>query len=249
MGYTRIVQYGNITELYEYEKNKPDYRPRYISSLDKKRQKQARLRKKALGLTTRSTRSIKRSRTSFFRFCHANNVAAKTVSFLTLTFSHDVTYKQALKSQSDFFQRLKKNIPSIPLSHISVPEKTKKGRFHFHILIYNLPPEIQESERSTRNIQRCFNRGYVDLRPSTYTSEGIAGYMAKYMAKALSNPLFETTRGYNNSRNIIKPSAYGRNTLGGYLDLIIPDEGDRQQTEYDVPYLGRCIKTVIKTNI
>jgi hypothetical protein len=250
MGYTKIVQFGNVTEIYDYEKNRPDYKPRYVSELTKKRQKQTRLHEKSKGSYSRSKRSIKRSTDNFFRLCHHNNYLADTVHFVTLTFAYDLTYKEASRHVAHWFQRIKKNYPAIPISYISVPEITKKGRFHFHLLVYDLPPETASVERKTRNFQRLFQRGYVDISPATYLSEGIAGYMAKYMAKALTDEKNETTRGYTCSRNIKKIFSASGNTLCGYTDMIIPttDVVNSEKKVYDVPYLGKCVLTKITKN-
>ena len=35
MGYTKVIQYGDITEIYEYEKNLGDIKKRSLSELEK----------------------------------------------------------------------------------------------------------------------------------------------------------------------------------------------------------------------
>jgi len=247
MGYMRILQYGNVTETYEYEKNRTSTKGRYVSSLTKSRAKKARELAKAHGSYKRSKRSVLRSVYSFYRLCHHNNVMASTVNFFTLTFGYDCTYKEACRYVAQFMERIKKAYPKVPVSYISVSERTKKGRFHFHLLVYDLPTETTVRERETRNFQRLFRRGYVDIRPASHITAGIAGYMAKYMGKAFSDEENETTRGYNCSRNIRKPYGAGSNTLCGYSDLIIPTEdiAKSEKREYDVPYLGKCLYTRI----
>ena len=260
MGYRKIVQYGNVVEIYDYEKDlkkkggvdalrayrlmHPKERNTKNTSptLAKKRQDQIRIQSKAKGVYTRSKRSVKRSKDNFFRLCHHNNCLAQSIHFITLTFAYDLTYKKASRYVSEFFRRVQTTFPEISLSYISVPELTKKGRLHFHLLVYGLPPETAERERETRNFQRQFRRGYVDISLATYTSEGIAGYMAKYMAKAIADTKVETTRGYNCSRNIDRFTSAGSNNLSQYEDLIIPTEDivDIEERQYDVPYLGTC---------
>ena len=248
MSYTRIVQYGNITELYLYEKNRTNNRRPYVSSLTKKRAKKKREEAKKKGFYKRSKRNILRSIKSFFQLCHHNNCIASSIHFFTLTFAYEITYKEACRNVARFMEKVKKHFPTIPLSYISVPELTKKGRFHFHLLVYNLPSEKTITERKTRNFQVLFERGYIDIMPASYTSEGLAGYMAKYMAKALRDEENETTRGFNCSRNIERPRSKGSNTLNQYLDLIIPtvDIEILENREYDVPYLGKCLMSRVK---
>jgi len=247
MGYTKIVQYGNVIEHYSYEKNLPDYKPRHTSQLTKKRQKQARLLAKSKGTYSRKAKSIRRSQMAFFRMCHHNNCLAKTIHFLTITFSYDITYKEAGRHVARLMEKLKSRIEQVPISYISVPELTKKGRYHFHLLVYDLPTEIAQNERKTRNIQRLFERGYIDISPTTYTSEGLAGYMAKYMGKALGDAKSQAERGFTCSRNIEKITSAGSNSLDQYLDLIIPSDGTVEEKQYEVKFMGKCnYKKIIK---
>lgn len=263
MGYTKIVQYGNVTEIYEYEKELKRKRgidaakahrlqtggryPKRNVSLKAKRTKDIRERAKKTKTYTRRASSVLRSQQSFFRLVHHNNIFSDSIHFVTLTFSYDLTYKTACRHVARYMERIKKNFSEVPIRYISVPELTKKGRFHFHLLVYDLPPETASIERKTRNLQRSFERGYVDVMLATYTSRGIAGYMAKYMAKAINDPKVETTRGYNNSRNIKKIRSAGSNSFRQYADLIIPTEdlADVENRSYDVPYLGQCNYTKI----
>jgi len=239
MGYTKIIQYGDITEIIEYEKNIDHTRKSVISALSKKRTKKILQDRKAKGVYERSTRSIRRSQNNFFRLCHHNNTYADTIHFVTITFSYDVTLKKATRHVARAMERIKKNIAQVPFSYISVPELTKEGRFHFHLLVYNLPPETSSLERKTRNFQRQFDGGYVDICSADYNSEGIAGYMAKYMAKAFDDFKNEAKRYYNCSRNIKRYTSAGSNQITSYLDLLIHGRAV-QEKEYKVPWLGRC---------
>jgi hypothetical protein len=290
MGYTKIVQYGNITEIYEYDKNITNRRNpswakaerlahggssnKQYETLDiaKKRKKRLRVQSKAKKIYKRSESSIKRSKRNFFRLCHHNNCNADSIHFLTLTFSYDLSFKEASRHVARFMERVRSAQPEVSVDFISVPELTKNGRFHFHLLVYNLLPEVSgypiqirkynrkkrkwdleeaTTERFTRNLQRLFQRGYVDIVPASYTSRGIAGYMAKYMGKALSDSRYETTRGYNCSRGIKKIRSAGSNSLTEYAHLIIPEEDVEEisETSYNVPYLGSCRFKKIKVRI
>jgi len=247
MGYMKIVQYGNITEIYEYEKNLLHHPKKNISTIARKRRIASMAYAKSKGTYSRSQRSLKRSQLSFFRLCHHNVYLAQTVHFMTLTFAYDITYSQAVRNVQRFMERIKNTFPQIPLSYISVSELTEKGRYHFHLLVFNLSPQTQKHERKTRNFQRLWQRGYVDICFAPKVTSGIAGYMAKYMAKALGDTRYATKRGYTCSRNIEKITSAGGNTLSHYSDMIIPTEkvADIENREYDVPYLGLCRFTKI----
>lgn len=253
MGYTRIIQYGDITEIYRYEKNlkrDPGKLPKFAKDTPRTSEHSSAItrllrkhRKERRTIKFRTERSKRRTKDAFFRLCHHNNLLAHSINFLTLTFAYDVKYKEATRHIAHFMERVRKNIDPIKkevsISYISVPELTKKGRFHFHLLVYNLPPQIALSERKTRYLQRQFERGYVDIRTASYTSKGIAGYMAKYMGKAFDDERYETTRNYNCSRNIEKIRSAGGNSLDQWQTELLT--GDVVHTaKYEVPYLGAC---------
>jgi hypothetical protein len=268
MGYKKIIQYGNITEYYEYQNEikqkkgidhkkalllldpKQGYGKKHSLSVIKKRQKQLLVQSKAKGVYIRIRSSINRSKRNFWRLCHHNNVYSDTIHFLTLTFAYDLHYKEAQRHVSEFFRRVQNNYPQISLRYISVPELTKKGRYHFHLLLYDLPPQTSELERKTRNFQRLFRKGFLDLSYAEYTSKGIAGYMSKYMGKALTDSKNGCVRGYNTSRNVYKTRSYGSNNFTEQTDIIPDTDIDNiEKMSYDVPYLGNCKLIKITTKI
>jgi len=270
MGYIKIVKYGDITEIYEYEKNLVHHTKRNVSPIAKKRAKEIRKLSQSQGLYQRSQKSIRRSQFNFFRLCHHNSCLATSIHFLTLTFAYDLTFKTASRYVARFMEKLKKDCGEISVSYISVPELTKNGRFHFHLLVFNLSTETagfpisirrynkrrrkwemvhSTSERITRNLQRLFERGYLDICPTTYNSAGIAGYMAKYMGKALGDFKNENKRGFACSRNIEKISIAGSNSFYEYKGIMADFDGDTlHEGHYDVPFLGRCYHKKIKNN-
>jgi len=238
MGYTKIVKYGNVTEIYEYEKNRRTPRKRIRQNWQRKRASAYRKERIAKGVYERTKRSIRLSRSNFFRLCHHNVCLADTVDFVTITFAYDLSYKEATRHVARFMERIKKTLaPSI--SYISVPEQTKKGRYHFHLLVFNLPTEVSQRERKTRNLQRQFQRGYIDVMRATYVTKGLAGYLAKYMGKGISGAKNATKRGYTCSRNCAKTYSVAGDSVLGYYHMIIPT-GSVQESSYDVPYMGRC---------
>jgi len=160
MGYTRLVQYGNITEIYQYEKprnrNQEQSHAKIQRIIDKKchisnivKPKQGNLLTKpqtSIGLSLsnlpRKQSAINRTLRDFFRLTHHNVVNAKTIHFVTLTFAFDLTYEQALNALKKFINRTQQYQKEVPISYISVPELTKKNRYHFHLLIFDLLPQV-----------------------------------------------------------------------------------------------------------
>jgi len=255
--------YGDIAEVYEYEKNISSNRGnKRLSAIQRKRQRE----RLASSTYTRSDYSIKRAKRNFFRLCHHNNLLADSITFITLTYAHDPVYSSCGRDIALFFKKIKLKYESFghkQISYIAVPELTKKGRYHFHLLVYNLPPraigdpisvrrynrrkrkwfvEHTSTERFTRNLQRKWGKGFLDLRIATYTSAGIAGYMAKYMGKALGDRKYGITRAYNNSRNIAKVESIGGNSLDRHTLTMIYNVGGiaKDLTQFEVPFLGIC---------
>ena len=135
MSYTKIVQYGDIVELYRYEKpTKPPKRPwSYIKP--KRYTKPQKHVKRSLYSRRRATRE-------FIRLCRHNvmHPDTKTITFVTLTFIYDITLPKAYRALSDCMARIRRQQnPSVRLSYIAVPERTKKDRIHFHLLLFNRP--------------------------------------------------------------------------------------------------------------
>jgi hypothetical protein len=244
MGYTKTVQYGDIVEYYEYDKNL------HRNQKPKKRSKMAIKRSKAireLPNYTPPSRSVKRAKTNFFRLVHHNNVCADSVTFLTLTFSYDSDFRHYGRVLASFIRDINKHYASETrkkITYIGVPELTKKGRYHFHLLVYNLPPYVSKIERDTRNLQRLYKAGYLDARLATIISPKIAGYMAKYMAKHFSASGNTHKRAYTCSRGIEKITSYGSNE--NFYDTTQIEKSKIDKNIYDVPYMGTCTKSIYK---
>lgn len=265
MGYTKVIQYGDITEIYSYEKQLPEKKERYQSLLSKKRAKER--RKRAI----RTNRSVYRARLRFFRLVHHNNLHSTSIHFLTFTFTYDIEKEKAYEKLKKFFKKLKGYNSGIPIRYISVLERTKKGRVHFHVLVYDLPPSIAgdtisvwgynrrkrrfeftttTTERFTRNLQRQFNGGYLDIRVATHITEGIAGYMAKYLAKSLKDARSANERGYNCSRNIKKITVSGSNVFYDEIkDQLVDTDTLQEEKTYATMYMGTCTFQSYKNKI
>lgn len=232
MGYTRVVQYGDVTETYEYEKLVTDRRGR-----PKKKPRRSRTIRKY-----RSQRACKRAKFQFFRLVSENLASKGLPSFVTLTMGTDDTDLSCGYSYILTFKRNVKNKMGITFSYIAVPEWQKKGRLHFHLLVWGLQSVTEDSERDYRNLQRCYQRGYLDFRHARENSPKLASYLAKYMAKAYEDERLSGRRAYSCSRDIDKIRSYGSNSLSLYTDHIVDVDNSTivRELVYNVPYLGRC---------
>lgn len=230
------MQYGDITEVYNYQK---DVHKKTI------RTNTRRTKRGAKKNTFHYRGNVKRARSSFFRFVYANLYAKGTPALITLTNFEDVE----LSLGYEYLRKFSKNCRKISkdFAYISVPEWQKSGRLHFHCLVWGLPEKILKKERQTRFIQRQWARGYVDVLIARDASPRIAGYLAKYMAKAYTDRRLLNRRAYSFSYNIHKWFQAGSNSLSHRLIHILPDDKEViDEYNYSTQYLGQCVITRYK---
>lgn len=245
MGYIKIIQFGDKTIINKYEKTLPDNqrKGKVLSKLEKQRRKAIR----TLATYKRSQFSINRAKTNFFRLCHHNNLSFsdRHISFFTFTFASDFELIYCKKRLSQFWSRLNKHVSlqqNSQIAYICVPERTKKKRWHFHALVYNLPPDLVQNERVSRTLQNLYRSGYLHVDLARDKSPKIAGYMAKYLSKYMQDNDNESKRAYTCSRNIEKVRIHGSNSFDNeILDLLEPNSFPRMSV-YETKYLGTCQK-------
>jgi len=245
MGYTRIIQSGEVTELYQYQKEYVCPRKRdYLQNV-----------RRAYGARygdfiapARSYRSIKRARQLFIRIVTANIQRENKPAFVTLTIERETPLEVGYVYLAEFWKSVKKQYAC---RYIGVPEWQERGVLHFHFIVWDLPRACTDNktERSTRNFQRLWHRGFCDVRNASRSTGGLAGYLAKYLTVALGDSRLGNRRAYTCSRNIYRPTTAGSNALDGYLDELVPvDSLLERRTVYDTMWLGQCIyKKIIKT--
>jgi len=237
MGYTRVVQYGEFIEIYNYSKN--------VHKKKQRRSYKRGTRHKHKKHHYRSSASAQRARKSFFRLAQANLYTNGIPTFVTFTNFEDVSIELGYQYLRFFYKNLKKAYGRIV--HLTVPEWTKKNRLHFHALVWGLPQKAVEEERDTRLLQRYWARGYIDVRRAKDASHFIALYMAKYLSKSYTDERLCGRRAYTNSHNIVRPLSAGSNQMSSFLDDIVPETSTVVETkEYDTMFFGTCNYTLKK---
>jgi len=237
MGYVKVIQYANTIEIYEYQKS---YVPQIRRDYRKNTRRASAYRSPIDAHFTRTQKSIARARTSFIRLVKANLQAEKKPLFLTLTIERETSLAVGYKYLSNFFKNVSR-FYGRP-RYIGVPEWQQRGVLHFHFLVFDIAGKSLDvrKERSTRNIQRLWHKGFCDLRSTSYVSDGLAGYLAKYMSSALADERLGNRRAYTCSRNIYRPTIKSFNFPLPDADLTPVDSLLQQETQYDTIYLGRC---------
>jgi len=235
MGLTKIIKSGNIIEIFEYERKLPEnmvYR-----SLPKRRS--------VLGYRRKNNVFAMAKR--FRRLVQANLVGNDRPSFLTLTIKEVTTLVEAYRRFRLFTQSLRYHF-SADLRYIAVPEFQKRGAVHFHLLVWGFSKDIIKNERQTRFIAKLWGQGFVDIFETDGHSK-LAGYLAKYMSKAMFNSKFGTSKGYVASRNVMRPVSFSNSLAFELKDYIWGVDNLIPKTfEFDTLWLGRCYYKMYNLN-
>lgn len=231
MGYTKLIRSGDILEVYRYEKNLP---------IRRRIRKQDTYQKRRNKITTRSPDSVRRAKKSFFRIVRSNLIPDQPPALLTLTMSQNLPYAASSRIFTRFAAKLSRYHKGI--RYIAVPEFQKRGAVHWHIILWGLNEKIQ-TESETRYISRIWLRGFVDGL-ITDGSPKLAGYLAKYMSKAMQDIRLGGKKAYYSSHNILRPmsvSSGNESIQNFYQEHLMPGVDNLlTEREFDTEWLGRC---------
>lgn len=235
MAYEKVTRSGTLLEHWHYERSPatPKGRARdRINPLKERYRKHAR----------RRPDNIRRASSAFRRLVRANLVGAKNPALLTLTMLQELPLKSSSKLLTIFFARCRKRFGK-QFKYIAVPEFQKRGAVHFHALIWNLPKEKISNERTTREIQRLWCAGFIDLI-ETDGSPKLAGYLSKYLSKSMSDIRIGGEKAYHTSRNILRPMSIGTHTLTDEIKSLLGlDETPTHLHKFKTDWLGQCTYT------
>jgi hypothetical protein len=247
MGYSKVIQSGNVVEIYEYSK---DLSPRK----KRKRENKGRYSK----LATRRGDNVLRLKKHFVRLVRANLGGIECPVFLTLTMVEVVRIELAYGFFTEFVSRVRR-LYGKTFRYIAVPEFQERGAVHFHVLAWGLPKEIIENEvpsiktigeggdiklgeikRGTRTLQRIWARGTVDCF-LTDGSDKLAFYVSKYMSKALHDDRLLRQKAYVCSRNVMRPVSIPSSIAISTAPEIwgIDLENPLKEKFFDTQWLGR----------
>lgn len=269
MGHTKIIQAGNQIELYTYERDLP---PKSY-----KRAKKPRNLYNFISIIKRKD-NVQRQKTAFVRLVRANIERESVPTFLTLTMreirsdthSHDIFQKFITKIR----YRLGKTF-----RYIAVSEVQKRGAIHFHVLLWeaekkgikaclvskeyyndktgkkkrkHICPRGSGCERETRFLANLWGEGFADLF-QTDNSPKIAGYLGKYLSKALLDHRYSGKKGYSASRNIKRPVLLPSTVLAYSQDIwgieLSTEANTLLSRSYQTQWLGRCDYKQIEINL
>lgn len=245
MSYNKIIRYGNMLELYEYEKE-----PRIVDKRRKPPRNNAtdapNVDLGADGANAVSERKLgkrhdnsRRAKMDFRRLVAANLVGVELPVLITLTCKENITdLAFGYKRFRSFVQALRYSYGK-SFRYVAVPEFQKRGAVHFHALFWRLPENVVSQERKTRAIALKWGMGFVYFK-KTDGHIKIASYLSKYMAKAFTDPRLRNQKAYVASRNILRPTiARGIAPLWAIFDDMGEYKTDADE-KYFARYLGEC---------
>jgi len=230
IAYTKIVQSGEMLEIYDYEKAPT---PKRFTSKKKKRRSGRRL-----------SRNVVRARDNFRRMVRASLYRGAPY-FITLTMVSTESIKTAYKCFSKFSTNLRKSFGN-DIAWVAVPEFQKRGAVHFHCLVWGIPYEVYQRERDTRDLQALWSRGWLDILASD-GSPKISSYMAKYMSKSMYDERLSGQKSYTASRNCMRSVLFNTPTQIASIEENYPELRDESELDaievekvYSTQWLGRC---------
>lgn len=221
----KIIQTSSYIEVWEYEKPIRYGFSKKDQFLYRKNESDELTRYKRLAKTRQNARH------ELMRLIDTN-YCDKTTKFLTLTTQENIQNRQEFNLLFDkFMKRLNYNTFKSKkklLKYVAVLEKQKRGAYHIHILLFNLPYIPYEK------LQKIWKLGSVWINIVDIDSKDNRGkYITKYMEKGIAQELLEHKgkKSYYSSNNLTKPTQL-RILDDESIDNLVSDKHIAYQNEY-----------------
>jgi len=233
--YVKIIKSGHTYEIYSYEREPASLtrtgRPRNVPNRSKRPSKRTGL-------------NAERTRKNFIRIVRSNFGGEELPSLLTLTMRDIVSLSVGYGCLTGFISNLRR-VAGKGFRYVAVPEFQKRGAVHFHILVWGLPQILIENERGNRYLQNLWALGYVDCVP-TDGSPKLAGYLAKYMSKSMSDDRIAGQKAYVCSRNTLRPVSYAGHDISALpADFWGSQSVTISKRTFDTKWMGRATYEMI----
>jgi hypothetical protein len=156
-----------------------------------------------------------------------------TAKFVTLTFREHITdLKSANAEYEKFIKRLNYfmfNSKKANIKYSVVPEFTKKGRVHYHVIFYNLPYVKADK------LAEIWGQGFIKINKID-NCDNVGAYVSKYMTK--DNEEIKGKKSYFNSRGLLESTEIIEEKKVESLRHSLPLENVRYSATFDNEYLG-----------
>lgn len=204
-------------------------------------------------------------RNNIIRFAAANSDLFN--SFITLTYSSDVTEEQNSKYLKNFIDKVRCKYGEVYF--IWCLERTKKGRIHIHLMTSLLFDKCtcRSDERKSRGHKKQeneFNKlwsykgeilGFIDIRSiaDMETSRKYALYIASYINKDLGEVEIQKEKHlWGHSRNLRKPiieTYEGITGIEGLLEMYSSDFDITYTSNYELKINDEIVSSVLYVDL
>ncbi len=156
-----------------------------------------------------------------------------TTKFLTLTFADHITEpKEANYEFTKFIKRMNYEIfdsKKANLRYVAVIEFTKKGRVHYHVVLFNIP------FIHANKLEKIWSNGFVKINKINHV-DNVGAYVTKYMTK--DNEKLVSNKSYFTSRNLFKPIEITDKKRVENLANSLPSNLKVYESNFNNDYLG-----------
>lgn len=227
----KLVLSGNIVEQYKYSNG---YIKGHTRTDGQNGTLGGRTVEKSINYHENRKKSGQRAQRVLKRLINANHnqYSHHTTKFVTLTFREDIKLEKAVIKLTNFIRRLNYHIFKVKkavLAYIAVPEFTKKGRPHFHLVVFNMPFTKADT------LADIWTYGFVKInRCDDVTNLG--AYVCKYLTKETDSRL-EGKKRYYCSRGLYQPE----NLINEKADILakcLPEDMKTYEAFFENEYAG-----------
>lgn len=234
----KIVQSGDIIEVYEYENG-------YLKGYSDKSNNTGRKKEKSSNYEEHRKQVLQRAKKNLRRLINSNvgqygdEFIAK---FLTLTFKDNV---QDLKKANYEFEKFMKRLnyfcfgtKKANLKYTCVVEFQKRGAIHYHVIIYNIP------YIKAKDLAKIWGNGFIKINKIDNV-DNVGAYVSEYLGKvekgqghSINDDRLNGKKSYFSSRGLFKPNEITNKKVVEQVAAALPDELLTYSTTFQNEHLG-----------
>ena len=240
--YKKIVQSGDIIEIYEYEKG---YLKGYQLTDSEKRNIGRLKGEKSNNYEEHRKQVLQRAKKNLRRLINANIGQYGdefTAKFLTLTFKDNVQdIEQANYEFQKFIKRLNYycfGTKKANLKYTCVVEFQKRGAIHYHVIIYNMPYV------KANNIENLWGNGFIKINKIDNV-DNVGAYVSEYLGNAekgqghnIEDDRLQGKKSYFSSKGLFKPVEITDKKIVERVVAALPEEYLTYSATFENEHIG-----------
>ncbi len=234
---SKVIVAGDVIEVFDYSEG---YRKGYTLTEGEKSNRGRISGAKSQNYEVNREVSLARAKTSLRRKINANvgqYGAEFTSKFVTLTFGEHITdLSMAHYEFKKFILRLNYAMfgakkAEYNVRYTAIPEFTKKGRVHYHVIFYNLPYIKADL------LAEIWGNGFIKINKIDNV-DNVGAYMTKYMTKEADNALLAGRKSHFSSKGLFKFEEITENEAVEMIKESLSASKLKYTCEYDNEWLG-----------